>query len=191
MVEKQSQQHQRTKSGMETQRTTVQDQNDSKDMASQRENTGNLKIKMQMTYLEQENTNMAMENADLNETLKINKQIIKTLLQENPSYNQQVEYTIAQITQENEMWESRVKNLTEQRDRVRAELLLQEQIIVNTKDKEDDVAEIYKEEIEELQENLERKEYLLQLAEQRVAAYEKLLMNLGQRDPEVQKKLNE
>ena len=63
------------------------------------------------------------------------------------------------------MWESRVKSITDQRDRVRAELLLQEQIIVNTKDKEDDVAEIYKEEIEELQENLERKEYLLQLAE--------------------------
>ena len=64
------------------------------------------------------------------------------------------------------MWESRVKSITDQRDRVRAELLLQEQIIVNTKDKEDDVAEIYKEEIEELQENLERKEYLLQLHRQ-------------------------
>ena len=42
-----------------------------------------------------------------------------------------------------------------------------------------------------MKENLERKEYLLQLAEQRVAAYEKLLMNLGQRDPEVQAKLNQ
>ena len=44
-------------------------------------------MKMQLNYLESENTNMAMENADLNETLKINKQIIKSLLQENPSYN--------------------------------------------------------------------------------------------------------
>lgn len=58
-------------------------------------------------------------------------------------------------------------------------------------DKEDDVAEIYKDEIDELKESLERKEYLLQLAEQRVAAYEKLLMNLGARDAEVQSKLNE
>ena len=53
------------------------------------------------------------------------------------------------------------------------------------------MAEIYKDEIDELKENLERKEYLLQLAEQRVAAYEKLLMNLGGRDAEVQAKLNE
>ena len=59
------------------------------------------------------------------------------------------------------------------------------------RDKEEDIAEIYKDEIEELKENLERKEYLLQLAEQRVAAYEKLLMNLGARDAEVQAKLNE
>lgn len=53
------------------------------------------------------------------------------------------------------------------------------------------MAEIYKDEIDELKESLERKEYLLQLAEQRVAAYEKLLMNLGARDAEVQAKLNE
>lgn len=59
------------------------------------------------------------------------------------------------------------------------------------RDKEEDVAEIYKDEIDELKESLERKEYLLQLAEQRVAAYEKLLMNLGARDAEVQAKLNE
>lgn len=50
---------------------------------------------------------------------------------------------------------------------------------------------IWKDEIEDIKENLERKEYLLQLAEQRVAAFEKLLFNLGQRDSEVQRKLNE
>lgn len=63
--------------------------------------------------------------------------------------------------------------------------------MANTKDKEDDIADLFKDEIDELKENLERKEYLLQLAEQRVAAYEKLLMNLGHRDAEVQAKLNE
>ena len=58
-----------------------------------------------------------------------------------------------------------MKTLTEQRDRLQAELLMQQQIISNVRDKEDDVAEIYKDEIDELKENLERKEYLLQLAE--------------------------
>ena len=69
--------------------------------------------------------------------------------------------------------------------------MLQQQILTNGKSKEDEFADIYKEEIDELKENLERKEYLLQLVEQRVGAYEKLLMNLGARDEEVQKKLNE
>ena len=38
---------------------------------------------------------------------------------------------------------------------------MQSQIISNVQEKEEDVAEIYKDEIDELKENLERKEYLL------------------------------
>ena len=144
-----------------------------------------------MKYLEQENQNLQLDVDDLNQTLKINKYIIKSLLEGDKKYDAQFEYALAQITQENELWETRVKTLTETRDRLQAEFLMQQQIISNTREKEDDVAEIYKDEIEELKENLERKEYLLQLAEQRVAAYEKLLMNLGARDAEVQAKLNE
>ena len=54
-----------------------------------------------------------LENDDLNNTLKINKDIIQSLLKGDKSYNAQVEYAMAQITQENELWESRVKTLTE------------------------------------------------------------------------------
>jgi hypothetical protein len=52
-----------------------------------------------------------------------------------------------------------------------------------------DTDDIYKEQIEDLKENLERKEYLLQLSEQRSAAFEKLLLSLAGRDPEVQQKI--
>ena len=144
-----------------------------------------------MKYLEAENTNLALENDDLNNTLKINKDIIQTLLKGDKSYDAQVEYAIAQITQENELWESRVKTLAEQRDQLQASYLLSQQVIEGGKDQEADIDGIYKEEIDELKDNLERKEYLLQLVEQRVAAYEKLLMTLGARDQEVQQKLQE
>ena len=40
-------------------------------------------------------------------------------------------------------------------------MLLQQQIFLNTKDKELDIGEIFKEKLEDLKENLERKEYLL------------------------------
>ena len=56
---------------------------------------------------------------------------------------------------------------------------------MHKKENENEIGSIFKEEIEDLKENLERKEYLLQLSEQRSAAFEKLLMNLGARDPEV------
>ena len=92
---------------------------------------------------------------------------------------------MAQMQQENDLLEQRAKTVQEQRDQLQANFLLQQQILVNGKSKEDEFADIYKEEIDELKENLERKEYLLQLVEQRVGAYEKLLMNLGGRDEEV------
>ena len=44
---------------------------------------------------------------------------------------------------------------------MQARLFIMQQIVDNTKDKEEDVAEIFKDEIEELKESLERKEYLL------------------------------
>ena len=69
---------------------------------------------------------MLLENDDLNTTLKINKDIIKSLLQGNKQFDAQFEYTLAQITQENELWETRVKTLTEQRDRLCAEQLMQQ-----------------------------------------------------------------
>lgn len=59
------------------------------------------------------------------------------------------------------MLESNLKRVNEERDQLNARLFIMQQIIDNTKDKEEDFAEIYKDEIEELKENLERKEYLL------------------------------
>ena len=158
------------------------------------ENSENIHLKkrlVQMQYLEQENQNLALENEDLNQTVKINKDIIRSLLQGDSCFDDKFEFYVAQVEQENELWEVRVRTLTDQRDRLQAEALMQQQIMQNVVEKDDDVAEIYKDEIDELKENLERKEYLLQLAEQRVAAYEKLLINLGARDHEVQAKLNE
>ena len=97
--------------------------------------------------------------------MKINKDIIQSILKGDAKFDAKIEYALAQMSQENELWESRVKNLTAERDQLTAEFLLQQQIISNGKDKEDDIAKIYKEEIDELKENLERKEYLLQLVE--------------------------
>ena len=68
---------------------------------------------------------------------------------------------------------------------------MQEQIIENGKARDDDVGDIYKEEIEELKQNLEQKEYSLQLTEQRAAAFERLLYQLAGQNTEVQQALED
>lgn len=64
-----------------------------------------------------------------------------------------------------------------------------QQIVDNTKDKEDDVGEIYKDEIDDLKENLERKEYLLQVNEQRYSQFEKMLMDVAEQDEGIRRRL--
>ena len=49
----------------------------------------------QMNYLESENQNLQMENEDLSTTLKINKDIIQSLLTGDRKFDAQFEYAFA------------------------------------------------------------------------------------------------
>jgi len=101
------------------------------------------------------------------------------------------DYLISQVTQENELLEGNLKRVSEERDQLNARLFIMQQILDNNKDKEEDVAEIYRDEIEELKENLERKEYLLQVNEQRYSEFEKLLVQVSEYDDTVRKRLED
>ena len=138
---------------------------DDEDSGAREVEPNNNQQTIQLKFLESENTNLQLENDDLNTTLKINKDIIKTMLTTDSKFDEKFEYALAQMQQENDLLEQRAKNVQEQRDQLQANFLLQQQILANGKSKEDDFADIYKEEIDELKENLERKEYLLQLVE--------------------------
>lgn len=65
-----------------------------------------------MQYMESEVENLQVENQDLIQSLKINKDIIKSILEGDNKFDAQFEYALAQITQENELWETRVSTLT-------------------------------------------------------------------------------
>ena len=120
---------------------------------------------MKIMYLENENKNLITMIEDLQTTLKINKGIIKNLVDQKKGVNQVIEYTFNQLSHENELLEGKMKRVVEERDSLHARMLILQQIVEDTKDKEDDVAEMFKDEIEELKENLERKEYLLHVNE--------------------------
>ena len=53
------------------------------------------------------------------------------------------------------------------------------------------MAQIYLDEIEELKENLERKEYLLQVNEQKYSEFEKMLMQVADYDDGVRRQLED
>ena len=50
---------------------------------------------------------------------------------------------------------------------------------------------MFRDEIEELKENLERKEYLLQVNEQRYSEFEKILMQVADSDDNIRRRLND
>jgi uncharacterized protein involved in exopolysaccharide biosynthesis len=112
---------------------------------------------LKLNFLEKENRDLQQAVEDLQTTVAINKDIIKSILAgESPE---------ALMEQETAALTAALRRVTEERDQALARLFIAQQIMDNTKDKEEDVAEIFRDEIEELKENLERKEYLLQVNE--------------------------
>ena len=82
------------------------------------------KRNLQVQYLENENTNLVLENEDLNTTLKINKDIIRTLLQGDAKFEGQVEFTFEKMNQEIQLLEQKVIKLQTDRDSLEANFLL-------------------------------------------------------------------
>ncbi len=56
---------------------------------------------------------------------------------------------------------NQIELLKQERDRLNSSCLLQSQVMLNKKEDETDIGSMFREEIDDLKENLERKEYLL------------------------------
>lgn len=74
--------------------------------------------------------------------------------------------------------EDRIQALDEERISLNAKLLIIEQIELDKKQQQKDLADTYNQEIDELKEVLEKKEYMLQFNEEKYAQYEKVLRDL-------------
>jgi rRNA maturation endonuclease Nob1 len=107
------------------------------------------------------------------------------------SDNPDLQYALSKTREENDYLSNVNESLREERDRLNSSCLLTSQVELNKQQKEIEISEIFQEQIDELKENLERKEYLLQLSEQRSAAFEKLLLNLSGTDPQVHEKIKQ
>lgn len=79
---------------------------------------------MKITYLENENKQLFNTLEDLKTTLKINKGIIKNLVDQKKGFNSQIDYTFNQLNYENELMENKSRKLQEERDALNARVLI-------------------------------------------------------------------
>jgi len=79
---------------------------------------------MKINYLENENKQLRQVTEDLHESLKINKGIIKNLLDAKKSSNATIEYTFSQLQHENEFQEQRLQRMINDIEAKNAQILI-------------------------------------------------------------------
>ena len=92
---------------------------------------------------------------------------------------------------ENQLLNDQYRSVVKERDDVQAKMLLLEQIAIENRLKDAEETEFYKEQINELQEKLERKEYFMQHKEKKWLEIEKILSIYCEHDEELKDKLTE
>ena len=117
------------------------------------------------------------------ESVGINKILITTLVEDNKRVEQSAKYMMKQMNDESTMITSRIRRLMDDRDSILAQILIAQQILLDFNDKEDEIAGIYKVEIDEIKENLERKEYLIDYHQGKYKEPERFLAHKALSDP--------
>ena len=144
---------------------------------------------MKIKYLEKDNKDLQMDLDDVEATLRINKNIINSLVDARDDINDENKAFISKFQKEMEIVNNRWSRLTAERDEIKAQLLIAEQLSKNVKSKEDEIKNHYEIEAQRLVEQVEKKEYTLQLLEQRLFDWEKFLRKWGRDDPFIREQL--
>ena len=122
--------------------------------------------KLKGRFLENEKFQMSSYIKDLENTIAINKSIISSLLSDNKNGTVPKESAEA-LNTENLKLQNQVKNLTVNRDSLQSKLLIAEQIIEEYRGKELAYENQINEKVQELLEQLNKKEYVAQSYERK------------------------
>lgn len=148
----------------------------------------NKKLMETVSYLEKENEDLRERIYDLENSVQIHKNIV-SVLSDTKSFDPQARYYTQQLNQESELLHARIEKLTEERNGLRSQIVMYEQMKLSQKDYVNEEIIQLKDEIEEMKGNLDRKEYLLQYTEQRNTEMEKLLKKRAMHDEVIRKRL--
>lgn len=144
---------------------------------------------MKIRYLEKDNKDLEMDLDDVDATLSINKNLINALVDSRKDFNQVYKETIRLMQDEINVLSQRNKKLKDERESLKSRMLVFDQIQMNHELKEKELAQHFEYEKIEIVEQLEKKEYTLQLLEQRLFDVESFLWKMGREDPAIRDQL--
>lgn len=147
------------------------------------------RLKIRIKYLEKDNKDLQMDLEDVEATLQINKNIINTLVDTRTDIAEDSLKLVKKFQKEAEQTQKRCKRISAERETMMAELLVAEQLAKNVVSKEEEIANHYDIEVNRLIDQVEKKEYTLQLLEQRLFDCEKFLRKWGRDDPFIREQL--
>ncbi|TNV80910.1 hypothetical protein FGO68_gene13382 [Halteria grandinella] len=134
---------------------------------------------LQVKFLEQENLQFQQKVRDLQETLKINKELIGNLLGGSESSESAV---VKSLRAQVEQVVQREKKQVEIIEQMQGKQLISEQIIANLREREDEANAMADEQKKTLTDKLDKKEYALQMCEMKLATYEKFIQRKAVHD---------
>ena len=91
------------------------------------------RLKMRIKYLEKDNKDLQMDLEDVEATLQINKTIINSLVDARTDIDKETSKVIKKIQKEMEVVQRRNEKLAAERDEMKAQLLVAEQLSKNVK----------------------------------------------------------
>ena len=135
-------------------------------------------------YLETLIDNLNNQVSDLKTNLNIHKEIVKNLLSQNEhnEHNQIINDLFGEMLRIKENF----ADLSDEKNALDGKCLILEQINDEIKFKDKETELMYEEHIRELNDTLERKEFLFQLKEQKWDAIEQIMVNYAREDHKLQ-----
>ena len=126
------------------------------------------RLKLRIKYLEKDNKDLQMDLEDVEATLQINKNIINTLVDTRSDLSKDSSKLVKKFQKEVEIAQKQKDRVNADRESIKAELIVTAQMATNVKSKEEEIASHYEIELTRMVEQVEKKEYTLQLLEQRL-----------------------
>ena len=137
------------------------------------------------SFMQKSNDLRERDYKDLDKTLKINKDLIATLIKSTDKSANPMKDALAKLNEENGFLMNQIKTIKKQRDDYHGKYFLSEQIIEELKEKNKEELAEHKAKVAELLEELNQKEYVAQFVQYRYNKTEAMLKKCAMKDHEV------